>query len=104
MPAHLTCLRAALGPNHAAITSLEGKLEAVRTALTASVKLMMQELAAEAANGTPVRAAPGMGAAELGTGALAAGVAAADAAGAAARAHEEALQVRARTTRQQLLL
>jgi hypothetical protein len=33
---------AALGPNHAAITALEGKVEAVRTAMTASVKLMMQ--------------------------------------------------------------
>lgn len=38
-------LPAALGPHHAAITALEGKVEAVRTAMTASVKLMMQELA-----------------------------------------------------------
>lgn len=37
-------LFAALGPHHAAITALEGKVEAVRTAMTASVKLMIQEL------------------------------------------------------------
>jgi hypothetical protein len=40
------CHSVALGPNSAAITALEGKVEAVRTAMTASVKLMIQELAA----------------------------------------------------------
>jgi hypothetical protein len=45
---------AALGPHHAAITALDGKVEAVRTAMTASVKLMIQELGAavEAASST----------------------------------------------------
>lgn len=35
---------AALGPHQAAITAIEGKLEAVRIAMTASVKLMIGEL------------------------------------------------------------
>jgi hypothetical protein len=47
------CAATALGPHQAAITALEGKLEAVRTAMTASVKLMIGELGAavEAAGG-----------------------------------------------------
>lgn len=62
---------AALGPHHAAITALEAKVEAVRTAMTASVKLMIQELASvvEAAGESgSIRVAMG---ADVGAGVLA---------------------------------
>lgn len=62
---------AALGPHHAAITALEGKVEAVRTAMTASVKLMIQELAAvveEAGEAGSIRATVGS---DVGAGVLA---------------------------------
>jgi hypothetical protein len=58
------CHPVALGPNSAAITALEGKVEAVRTAMTASVKLMIQELAAaveQAGEAGSIRTAMGTG-------------------------------------------
>ncbi len=42
-------LHAALGPQGAALTGLEGRVEAVRTALAASVRLMLEELGGQAA-------------------------------------------------------
>lgn len=59
-----SCHPVALGPNSAAITALEGKVEAVRTAMTASVKLMIQELAAaveQAGEAGSIRTAMGTG-------------------------------------------
>lgn len=65
------CLSAALGPHHAAITALDGKVEAVRTAMTASVKLMIQELgatveAASSAGSIGAAMGTGMGASAAG--------------------------------------
>ncbi|WIA32658.1 hypothetical protein OEZ86_003459 [Tetradesmus obliquus] len=84
---------AALGPYHAAMTALEGKVEAVRTAMSASVGLMMADLAAEAAAGS--NAAAG-GSAKGGQAGIAADVAAtqqaaSDAVNAAVASHQEAL-------------
>jgi hypothetical protein len=100
-----------LGPNHAAVTALEGKVEAARTAMTASVKLMLSELAAAAddiAAATAAAAAAGGGnsssaessrsctgapsAAELQASVAALQGEAAEAARAAAASHEELLQ------------
>lgn len=86
-------LSSALGPNHAAITALEGKLEAVRTAMTASVRLMMQDLAAESATAGSLKASPGFSQGELSSGVLAMQVAADEAVNAAAMSHQEALNV-----------
>jgi hypothetical protein len=94
----LRCVFAALGPNHAAITALEGKVEAVRTAMSASVGLMVADLAAEAAGGGSSGAA-GSGAKGLqGQSELAAEVAAtqqvaSEAVNAAIASHHEALMV-----------
>lgn len=89
----LWCCTAALGPNHAAITALEGKLEAVRTAMTASVRLMMQDLAAEFAAAGVLKASPGFSQAELGAGVVAAQLTASEAVNAAVTSHQEALNV-----------
>jgi hypothetical protein len=88
---------AALGPNHAAITALEGKVEAVRTAMSASVGLMMTDLAAEATGGSNAAAADS-------TKDLASEVAvtqqtASDAVNAAVASHQEALMVSASSSR-----
>lgn len=90
-------MAAALGPYHAAMTALEGKVEAVRTAMSASVGLMMADLAAEAAAGS--NAAAG-GSAKGGQAGIAADVAAtqqaaSDAVNAAVASHQEALMVSA---------
>lgn len=95
MPCFSTCccLPTALGPNHAALTALEGKVEAVRTAMTASVRLMLQELAAESATAGSLRISPGFSRAELGPAVVAMQVAASEAVSAATASHQDALLV-----------
>eukprot|EP00775_Hariotina_reticulata_P009145 gene9145-9313_t len=84
---------AALGPNHAAITALEGKVEAVRTAMTASVKLMMQDLAQDATVADTKAAAASGGSADVKAKILSMQLTAAEAATAAAASHADALDV-----------
>lgn len=82
-----------MGPNHGAISALEGKLEAVRTAMTASVRFMMEKLAVESASMSNLSAAPGYSQAELGAGVVASQVAASEAVNAAVMSHQDALNV-----------
>jgi hypothetical protein len=88
---------AALGPNHAAITALEGKVEAVRTAMSASVGLMMADLATEANGGSSTGAAGsskgGQGQGDLAVEVAATQQAASEAVNAAIASHQEALMV-----------
>jgi hypothetical protein len=85
------CVLAALGPNHAAITALEGKVEAVRTAMSASVGLMVADLAAEATAGSVAKGAAGQS--ELAAEVAATQQAASEAVNAAMASHQEALMV-----------
>jgi hypothetical protein len=89
------CVLAALGPNHAAITALEGKVEAVRTAMSACVGLMVADLAAEAAAGSAAKAAQGQS--ELAAEVAATQQAASEGVSAAMASHQEALMVGADT-------
>jgi hypothetical protein len=85
------CALAALGPNHAAITALEGKVEAVRTAMSASVGLMVADLAAEVTAGSAAKGAAGQS--ELAAEVAATQQAASEAVSAAMVSHQEALMV-----------
>lgn len=68
-------------------------MEAVRTAMTASVRLMMSDLAADAAAAGSTKATSGLSQAELGAGVVAAQAAATEAVNAVAMSHQEALNV-----------
>lgn len=81
----------ALGPNSEAIRHLEGKMEAVRTALAASVKLLLQEMSHDAAVTALLAASPALGMRQLDALAEDAEAAAGSAAQGAGGAHEAAL-------------
>lgn len=61
--------------------------------MTASVRLMMQELAAESATMSSLKASPGFSQSELGAGVVAMQVTASEAVNAVVTSHQEALNV-----------